>query len=49
MIIMFRYLDLGERLAESERKNAALQALCEDLVDAVIELAEIITEEEKNG
>lgn len=45
-----RYLGLREQLLAEKRKNEALQALCKDLTDAVIELASIITEEEEpNG
>ena len=45
-----RYLGLREQLLAEKRKNEALQALCKDLTDAVVELAAIVVEEEEpNG
>jgi len=41
---MFKFLDLREQLLEERRKNEELRALCKDLEDAAIELAEIIAE-----
>ena len=41
---MFKFLDLREQLLEERRKNKELRALCKDLEDAAIELAEIIAE-----
>jgi len=41
---MFKFLDLREQLLEEKRKNEELRALCKDLEDAAIELANIIIE-----
>ena len=41
---MFKFLDIREQLLEERRKNEELRALCKDLEDAAIELAEIIAE-----
>ncbi len=44
---MFKYLDLREQLLEERRKNESLQAKAEDLMDAIIELAEIVATNEE--
>ncbi len=44
---MFRFLDLREQLLEERRKNEELRALCKDLEDAAIELAEIVAANEE--
>lgn len=49
---MFKYLDLREQLLEEKRKNDALQAEVKDLMDGIVELAEIVAVNEeaiKNG
>lgn len=44
---MFRHLSIREQLMEEKRKNKVLQAHVKDLEDAVIELADVITENEE--
>ena len=44
---MFKFLNLREQLHEERRKNEELRALCKDLEDAVIELAEIVAANEE--
>jgi|GEM_PF-2723853 len=44
---MFKFLDIREQLREERRKNEELRALCKDLEDAAIELAEIVAANEK--
>ena len=41
---MFKYLSVREQLMREKCKNEELRALCKDLEDATIELAEIIAE-----
>ena len=44
---MFKRLGTREQLQAEKIKNEALQALCKDLEDAVIELAEIAAANEE--
>jgi hypothetical protein len=44
---MFSYKSIKEQLQEERRKNEALRALCKDLEDAAIELAEIVAANEE--
>jgi len=44
---MFKFFDLREQLLEERRKNKELRALCKDLEDAAIELAEIVAANEE--
>jgi len=44
---MFRFLGIREQLLEEKRKNEELRALCKDLEDAAIELAEIVAANEE--
>jgi hypothetical protein len=48
---MFKFLSLREQLMEEKRKNDALNAQAQELMDAVIELAGIVAtnEEVLNG
>ena len=41
---MFRFLGIREQLLEERRKNEELRALCKDLEDALVEIAEIAAE-----
>jgi hypothetical protein len=43
---MFKFLGIREQLLEERRKNEELRALCKDLEDAAIELAEIVARNE---
>ena len=44
---MFKFLGIREQLLEEKRKNEELRALCKDLEDAAIELAEIVAAKEE--
>lgn len=47
--MLFRRLDIKEQLRIEQQRNKALQAHVKDLEDAIVELAEIVTEEENDG
>ena len=44
---MFKFMGIREQLLEEKRKNEELRALCKDLEDAAIELAEIVAANEE--
>jgi archaellum component FlaC len=46
---MFAYLTLKEQVQKLQRENRALKEHVKVLEDALVELAEIITEEEQDG
>ncbi len=47
---MFEFLGLKEQLTKERQRNKALQEYCEDLANAMVELAEIVArEDEPNG
>jgi hypothetical protein len=45
--MMFKFLDVKEQLRIERQKNKVLQAHVKELEDAVVELADIITEKEE--
>lgn len=46
---MFKRLTIKEQLRLERQKNNVLQVRISELEDALIELAEVITEEDQNG
>lgn len=46
---MFKHLTLKEQLQNAQRENQALKSHAKDLEDALVELASIVTEEDKDG
>jgi hypothetical protein len=46
---VFKHLTIKEQLQRVQRENQALKSYTKDLEDAIVELAEVITEEDKDG